>query len=112
MPLDWSSEDWDGTKAKAREQHPLLDFNFLEKQIKKTLQDPIQDVSLDLLDSDTKIEKDLMKGMQALTLKGDTDTKTVTDIQETNTEESNDNIQKTEEGNSSVPPYEMSEQEL
>ena len=23
---DWSSEDWDGKKAKAREQHPLLDF--------------------------------------------------------------------------------------
>ena len=71
---DWSSEDWDGNKAKAREQCPLLDLNFLEKQIKKTLQDPIQDVSLDLPDSDNKIEKNLMKDMQALTLKGDTDT--------------------------------------
>ena len=69
-PLDWSSGDWDGTKAKAREQCPLLGFNFLEKQIKKTLQDPIQDVSLDLPDSDNKIEKDLTKDMQALTLKG------------------------------------------
>ena len=89
-PSDLSSEDWDSTKAKEREQHPLFDFNCLEKQIKKTLQDPIQDVSLDLPDSDNKIEKDLMKDMQALTLKGDTDTKTVMDIQATNTEESND----------------------
>ena len=93
-------------------QCPLLDFNFLEKQINKSLQDPIQDISLDLPDSDNKIEKDLMKDMQALTLKGDTDTKTVTDIQATNREEPNNNNQMTEEGDSSVPPYEMSEQEL
>ena len=111
-PSNWSSEDWDGNKAKTREQCPLLDFNFLEKQIKKTLQDPIQDISLDLTDSDNKIEKDLMKDMQALTLKGDMDTQTVTDVQETNTEEPNNNNQTTEEGNSLVPPYEMSEQEL
>ena len=110
--MDWYSEDWDGTKAKAREQHPLLDFNFLEEQIKKTLQDPIQDVSLDLLDINNKIEKDLMKDIQALTPKGDMDTKTVMDVQVTNTEESDDNIQKTEEGDSLGPPYEMSEQEL
>ena len=25
-PLDWSSEDWDGEKAKAREQKSLVDF--------------------------------------------------------------------------------------
>ena len=25
-PLDWSSEDWDGKKAKAREQKSLTDF--------------------------------------------------------------------------------------
>ena len=30
-PSDWSIEDWDGKKVKAREQHPLLDFNQLEK---------------------------------------------------------------------------------
>ena len=72
-PSDWSSEDWDGNKAKAREQCPLLDFIFLEKQIKKTLQDPIQDISLGLLDSDSKVEGDLIKDMEALTLKGDTD---------------------------------------
>ena len=110
--MDWFSEDWDGTKAKARAQCPLLGFNFLEKQIKKTLQDPIKDISLDLPDSDNKIERDLMKDMQALTLTRDTDTKTVMDIQMTNTEEPNDNNQKTEEGDSLVPPYKMSEQEL
>ena len=78
-PLDWSSEDWDGNKAKAREQCPLLDFNFLEKQIKKTLQDLIQDILLDLWDNDSKIGKDWMKDMQALTLKEDMDTQTVAD---------------------------------
>ena len=45
-----------------------------------------------------------MKDMQALTLKGDTDTKTVTDVQATNTEEPNNNNQMTEEGDSLVPP--------
>ena len=39
IPSDWLSEDWDGEKAKAREQHPLLDINLLEKQLQKTLQD-------------------------------------------------------------------------
>ena len=111
-PSDWSSGDWDSTKAKAREQCPLLDFNFLEKLIKKTLQDLIQDIPLHLPDSDNKIEKDLMKDMQALTLMGDTDTKTVMDIQATNTEEPNNNNQMTEEGDSLLPPYKMSEQEL
>ena len=67
---------------------------------------------MDLLDSDNKIEKDLTKDMQALTLKGDSDTQTVTDTQAINTEELNNNNQMTEEGDSPVPPYEMSEQEL
>ena len=113
IPLDWSSEDWDGDKAKARGQCPLLHFNFLEKQVKKTLQDLIQDVSLNLLDSDTKIGKDLTKDMQALTLMGDADVRTVMDIQATSMEEPNNNNNQTvKEGNSSVPPYKMLEQEL
>ena len=103
--MDWFSEDWDGNKAKAREQCPLLDFNFLEKQIKKILQDPIQDISLGFLDSDNKIEKDLMTDMQL-----SRETQTV--VQATNTEEPNNNNQTIEEGDSSVPPYKMSEQEL
>ena len=27
VPSDWSSEDWDGEKAKAREQRSLIDFD-------------------------------------------------------------------------------------
>ena len=53
-PSDWLSKDWDGKKAKAREQCPLLDFNLLEKQLQKTLQDPIHDVSQDLLDNNIR----------------------------------------------------------
>ena len=45
---DWSSKDWDGKKAKAREQCPLLDFNLLEKQLQKTLQDRALDVPQDV----------------------------------------------------------------
>ena len=33
--LDWSSEDWDGTKAKARDQNKsLIDFSDSKPQIK------------------------------------------------------------------------------
>ena len=67
---------------------------------------------MDLLDSESKVEKDLMKDMQALTLKGDTDTQTVADIQVTNAEEQNNNNQMREEDNTSVPLYDMTEQEL
>ena len=28
IPLDWSSVDWDGEKAKVREQRPLIDLDF------------------------------------------------------------------------------------
>ena len=66
-PSDWSIEDWDGEKARAREQHPLLDFNQLEKQLKQALQDPIQDISQNTLD-DHMVEKSLSKDLQALTL--------------------------------------------
>ena len=59
-PSDWLSEDWDGKKAKAREEHPLLDFNLLEKQLQKTLQDTMQDILQDEL-NDSSVETDLMK---------------------------------------------------
>ena len=71
-PSNWFSEDWDGKKAKARVQCLLLDFNQLEKQLKQTLQDPIQDISQNTLDNHT-VEKSLSKDLQALTLKEDTD---------------------------------------
>ena len=44
-------------------------------------------MSLDLLDNDNKIEKDLTQDMQALTPKGDIDTQKLADAQVTNVEE-------------------------
>ena len=87
---DWSSEDWDGKKAKAREQYPLLDFNQLEKLLKQTLQDCIQDISQNTLDDHT-VEKRLSKDLQALTLKEDMDNQNLVDIQETRPEVLEDN---------------------
>ena len=81
-PSDWSSEDWDGDKAKAREQRPLLDFKLLEQQIQKTLQDTTQDVPQDTK-HDTivaKQETDLIDGIQDLTLEPKQDTQNSTDI--------------------------------
>ena len=80
-PSDWSSEDWDGKKAKAREQHPFLDFNLLEKQLQKTLQDRALDVPQDLLHDSIKDrqETDLTKGLRDLTLKKDADAQNLTD---------------------------------
>ena len=57
-PSDWFSEDWDGEKAKAREQCSLIDYKQLEQQLRQTLQDPIQDVSPKTLDDNT-LEKSL-----------------------------------------------------
>ena len=111
-PLDWSSEDWDGKEAKAREQHPLLDFNLVEKEIQKTLQDQIQDVSQDLLDNDNKIEKDLTQDLQALTLKEEADKQKSTDAQVTNAEVPENNDKAKEQDKTLVPEYEMTKQEL
>ena len=30
---DWSSEDWDGEKAKAKEQRSLIDIKLLQQQL-------------------------------------------------------------------------------
>ena len=65
----------------AREQCPFLDFNQLEKQLKQTLQDPIQDISQNTLE-DHVIEKSLSKDLQALTLKEDVDNQNLEDTQE------------------------------
>ena len=71
-PSDWSSEDWDSEKARAREQCCLLYFNLLEKQLQQTLQDLTQDVAQDTLHDHTR-EKSLSKDLQTLTVKGDID---------------------------------------
>ena len=79
---DWSSEDWDGNKAKAREQYPLLDFKILEKQIQKTLQDRTQVIPQDTIHNVTidKQETDLVNGIQDLMLESKLDTQNLTDI--------------------------------
>ena len=79
---DWSSKDWDGKKAKAREQCPLLDFNVLEKQIQKTLQDRAQDIAKDTMHDITtdKQETDLVNGIQDLMLEPKSDVQNLTDV--------------------------------
>ena len=80
--LDWSIEDWDGNKPKAREQCPLLDFKILEKQIQKTLQDRAQDIPQDMTHNVTtdKEETDLVNGIQDLMLESKSDTQNLTDV--------------------------------
>ena len=108
----WSSEDWDGGKVKAREQCPLLDFNQLEKQVKQTLQDPIQDVSQNMLDN-RMVEKGLSKDLQALTLKENADNQNLADTQVTRLEVSEDNNKVEEkECETLVPKYKMTKQGL
>ena len=79
---DWSCEDWDGNKTKAREQCPLLDFSMLEKQICKMLKDRAQDLPEDTTQDNTidKQEKDLVNSMQDLTLDPNTDVQNSTDV--------------------------------
>ena len=77
-PSDWSSEDWDGDKARAREQCPLLDFKILEKQIQKILQDTLEDMTHDV--TTDKQETDLVNGIQDLMSESKLDTHNLTDI--------------------------------
>ena len=67
---------------KAREQCPLLDFNVLEKQIQKTLQDRAQDIPQDMIHDDTidKQETDLVNGIQDLMLESKSDIQNLTDV--------------------------------
>ena len=111
-PSDWSSEDWDGEKAKAREQCPLLDFNLLERQLQQTLQDLIQDTAQDTLD-DHMTEKSLSKDLQALTLKDNVDKQNLADTQVMKPKEPEDD-NKVEEIECKTPvlKYEMTKQEL
>ena len=73
-PSDWSSEDWDGKKAKAKEQRSLIDFKLLEQQLQNTLQDTTQDTL------PNKQETDLFNGMQDLTLEQDHNMTNMKDI--------------------------------
>ena len=73
------SKGWDGEKANAKEQCPLLNFNLLEKQLQKTLQDRTPDAPQDVLHDNIKDKQeiDLTKGLRNLTLKEDADTQNV-----------------------------------
>ena len=81
-PSDSLSEDWDGKKAKAREQCPFLDLNILEKQIQKTLQDRAQDIPQDMTyDIATdKQETDLVNCLQDLMLELKLDIQNLTEV--------------------------------
>ena len=73
-PSDWSSEDWDGKKAKAKEQRLLIDFKLLEQQLQNTLQAATQDAASD------KQEMYLINKMQDLTLEWDQNSPNMTDM--------------------------------
>ena len=81
-PSDWSSEDWDDKKAKAKEQRSLIDFKLLEQQLQNALQDTTQDTTKDTTqDAVADIqEMDLINGMQDLMLKQDQNLTNMTDI--------------------------------
>ena len=68
LPSDWSSEDWNGDKAKAREQCYLLDFDKLEQQLTQTLQNSAQNTSLETLHSKMP-DKKLTDDFQTMALK-------------------------------------------
>ena len=42
-PSDWSSEDWDGDKAKAREQRSLIDLKLLDAHVQDTTWETMPD---------------------------------------------------------------------
>ena len=80
-PSDWSSEDWDGEKAKAKEHRSFIDFKLLEQQLQNALQDTTQDTTKDTRQdtvSDKK-ETDVTNGMQDLTLEQDKNMTNTTD---------------------------------
>ena len=115
-PSDWSSKDWDGKKAKAREQCPFLNFNLLERQIQKTLQDRVQDVPQDMTHDNTKDrqETDLTKGIRDLTLKEDADAQNSTDApaQLPDMPEEKGKVENEVSDSLAKPMYEMTKQEI
>ena len=83
----------------------------MEKQLKQTLQDPIQDVSQNTLD-DHMLEKRLSNDLQALTLMEDRDNQNLVDTQETRLEVLEDNGKVEEkEWKTPILKYEVAEKE-
>ena len=104
-PSDWSSEDWDGKKAKAKEQRSLIHFKLLEQQLQNTLQDTTQDAVSD------KQEMDLINGMQDLTLEQDQYMPSMTDIPVPLPDGSETKHEETKEDNPTMM-YNMTNQEV
>ena len=66
-PSHWSTEDWDGDKAKVREQRSLIDSRLLDTQVQDTIWETTPE----------RQEKDLVNGIDNLML--DQDETTLTD---------------------------------
>ena len=113
---DWSSKDWDGDKGTAREQHPLLDFNLLEQQIQKTLQDRAKDTPQDTTHDATtdKLETDLVNSIQDLTLESKPDTQNLTDVPAPPPDVPEVKCKGEDRTNEpiTIPTYEMTDQEI
>ena len=110
-PSDWSSKDWNGDKAKTREQCSLLDFDKLEQQLKQTLQNSALNTLLETLHNKMPDEK-LMEDFRVMTLKEGKNGPDLPDKQ-TDKSESLDDSKKKKEGRHKSPPLEfvMTEQE-
>ena len=56
-PLDWSSEDWDGEKAKAREQKSLIDFTPPKPDTNQQMTDVMVDKKETVMTDDIPFQK-------------------------------------------------------
>ena len=109
-PSDWSSEDWDSDKAKAREQRSCINFKLLGNQIQDKIQDTIQDTTQDI--SQDKQEKDLINGLENLMLEQDKTTPSMTDtlIPPPDTSEEKCKVEGTKDDDK-IPMYNMTKQQ-
>ena len=112
-PLERSSEDWDGDKAKAREQCPLLNFKVLEMQSQKMLQDRAQDTPQDTTCNTGDQQPDLVNGIKDLTLDSKLDVQHSIDMPAPPTEvpEEKGKGEDGTERQSMISTYKMTEQE-
>ena len=97
---DWSSEDWDGDKAKVREQRSLIDFKLVNTQVQDTTWKKMLD----------RQEKDLVNGIDNLTLDEDKTTPTGTLAPPLDMTEENCKAEGTKD-DEETPTYNMTEQE-
>ena len=99
-PLDWSSEDWHGDKAKVREQRSLIDFKLLDALVQDTTWETMPD----------RQEKDLVNSIDNLMLDQDKTTPTDTLAPPPDTSEEKCEAEGMKDDNE-TPMYNMSEWE-